>query len=383
MSSLTPLGATEKALTHQCERVLTVHFASDMCLAMASRSTAVRTPSEAELARLVSGKDWLFFVAAQNPEASALSILFAYEESGAKARYRTGFVPFQVQRIVEAVRDGGDAMARHAEQEEREAREEAALDRCDNWHDWARIYIEAHPDDNAHDLDTAMALYGYERLGPPLGRDAIRVLLLELGAAGMNAKKLASERKEAAMYASKAEERVLARLAELRKKLGPKPPWSVGSAHRFTIDAAALEQAIALRSGERTGALPSMALEHEPLSELTQKVFTELALPPELRDLLARFSYQRDIGCGELKLQRVNRMVFDNLDDENHFVEHGLFQVGTDSSGDAWLVDLHTFSVGFISHERNHDAEVDPRSEWTDLQLDLGTCLLKSAQESS
>lgn len=340
-------------------------------------SPPLQIPSGPELARLSTWEDWTFAVARANPGAEDMTIWRAYEASGAKKHFGTTLLPFQMRRLLEIARAGDAAVADYQREQAEEQEELAALARCTSWDEWVRRYIAAHEDDSARDIVHAMGLNGYGQLGPPPTEAAIEQLQLELGVAGMTPERLASSRAEAVRLERERETRILQWRDALVSRLGATPPWAGGGHKRRAIDIRAFQRALSLRNGRRTASLPSIPLTPEPLSPLTRSVLGALALPPELEDFLARFSFTLHVGLGDTLFLQANHVVYENCDER--YLDHGLLAIGSVDDGDILVVDLATLSVGLLDHEELADA-ASPRDVLTDTGLDIGRFFLAAAR---
>ena len=121
----------------------------------------------------------------------------------------------------------------------------------------------------------------------------------------------------------------------------------------------------------------------ETLSATTLEFFERRSVPSELQDFLTANSFDRPFQVGHIYYDRTNDMARENLEEENrNCIQEGLLIIGSGLNGDPVVVDMETFTVGFVFHDELwEDTSIKARSIYIDTGLSVGEFYWEAATQ--
>ena len=135
-------------------------------------------------------------------------------------------------------------------------------------------------------------------------------------------------------------------------------------------------------------AISDVLLEVRPISQsvtnTTLSFLDKYSIPKEIQNLLIQNSFDRPFKVGHIYFDKTNDIEKENLDEQNiNCINEGLLIIGCGLNGDPVVVDLQSFTVGFVFHDEIwEDSSVNARSAYINTGLSIGQLYFKAATQT-
>ncbi len=134
-------------------------------------------------------------------------------------------------------------------------------------------------------------------------------------------------------------------------------------------------------------AISDILLEVRPIRQTVIKATIDFldkySISKEIQNLLTQNSFDRPFKVGHIYFNKTNDIEKENLDEQNiNCINEGLLIIGCGLNGDLVVVDLQTWTVGFVFHDEIwEDSSAKARSAYIDTGLTIGQFYFKASTQ--